>query len=294
MNTRKPTSFCIRFSGLTFRFELPSAAVLPPEIKALQCADGPPDETFEVRLLDAPLRPEESLFHRQGGVEYYRAQDGWLRIYTPLTAEDGCQVACRLRADGNHTLYYPASGWDRYARELHCMHLIGGETLLLKHQAFLLHSSVVMLDGKVILFSGPSGIGKSTQAGLWEEHLGARIINGDRCVIMKKPDGFYGGGSPWSGTSGIYHPDQAPIAGVFLLGQSGENAVERLGAAAFVPLLTQTIVNSWDADFMAELTGLMTALLARVPVYRLNCRPDREAVELAHRAIFKKEADPWK
>lgn len=283
---------CIRFSGLTLRFRLPQDAVLPREFQMLHCPDCEnPDETYEFRLLDSPLVPEVPARHRQSGIVYYDTPEGQLRVYAPLTAADGCQVACLLRPNGRNTLYYPASRWDFYARELRCMHLLGGESLLLKYQAFLLHSSVVMMDGKTILFSGPSGAGKSTQAELWKRHLGAEIINGDRCVIMKKQDTFYGGGSPWSGTSGIYNPAQAPIAGIFLVNQSPENSVVRLGAAAFVPLITQTIVNSWDKAFMEQVTGLITQLLEKVPVYRLNCRPDRDAALLAYETVFAKEAD---
>lgn len=282
---------CIRFSSLTLRFHLPQDAVLSRELTALQCADcDPPDEDFDICLLDSPLMPKVPMLHRQSGIEYYNSPAGQLRIYTQLTAADGCQVACLLRPNGKNTLYYPASRWEHYAQELHCMHLIGCEKLLLKHQAFLLHSAVVMMDGKTVLFSGPSGVGKSTQAQLWKDCLGAKVVNGDRCVIMKKQDTFYGGGSPWSGTSGIHCADQAPIAGIFLVNQSPENSVVRLGAAAFIPLLTQSIVNSWDTDFMARVTGLITELLAQVPVYRLNCRPDQKAVELAYQTVFKKEA----
>lgn len=40
----------------------------------------------------------------------------------------------------------------------------------------------------VILFSGPSGIGKSTHADLWVKHRGARVINGDRTLLQKLGD----------------------------------------------------------------------------------------------------------
>ena len=49
---------------------------------------------------------------------------------------------------------YMASGWLFYAK-------------LLLHGGMMLHSSAVELDGNAYLFSGPSGVGKSTQTGLW-------------------------------------------------------------------------------------------------------------------------------
>lgn len=279
--------FCISFSGITLRMILPAPAELPDELTAFLCDDpGTVDAEYEVRLIREPLCPGTDPVHRERGIEFHKTEEGWLRIYRSLIAKDGCQVACLLCPDGKNRLYYPASRWDFYAAPLRCIHLLGIESLLLRRDAFLLHSSVVLLEGKTVLFSGPSGAGKSTQAALWAQHLGAKVVNGDRCIIMKRPDGFYGGGSPWSGTSGIYHPDQAPIAGIFLVHQAPENSVQRLGRAAFAPLFTQTVLNSWDPEFMAQVSRLFSELLTHVPVYRLNCRPDEAAVMTAYRTVF--------
>lgn len=280
-------SLCISFSGITVRFVFPDRVPQSLDFASLICDDpGTVDEEYEICLLTSPLTPGREPVQSVSGVQIYPTNQGWLRIYSPLIAEDGCQVACLLCPDGKNKLYYPASMWDFFFDSFHCLHLIGGEVLLLKYNAFLLHSSVVMLNGKTILFSGPSGAGKSTQADLWVKHLGADLINGDRCVIMKKDNGFYGGGSPWCGTSGIRRRESAPIAGIFLVEQAPENHVQRLGFGAFAPLFTQTIVNSWDPSFMEKITRLFTDMMAQIPVYRLYCRPDEGAVQLVYHTLF--------
>ena len=286
-------SFCVRFSGIVIRFTLPTALTLPDCFAALRCADTEtPDVEYQVCLLTSPLCPGTAPVHQSGAATIYATDKGWLRIYSALTAADGCQVACLLRPDGKNILYYPASRWDHYREYWHCTHLLCGEAMLLQHNAFLLHSSVVMVNGKVVLFSGPSGAGKSTQARLWEQFAGAKIINGDRCVVMKKEDGFYGGGSPWCGTSGIYDGTQAPIAGIILIKKGTENRLRRLGFEAFVPLFSQTTLNSWDSSFMETVSGLHSQLLEQVSVYELECRPWREAVELVYDTLFGKEITP--
>ena len=283
-------SVCIYFSGLTFRFLFPNPIPLPEDFADLLCEQcDSPDEEFTIQLLNKPLRPEGNPIPGRGGAAIYETEEGWLRIYTPLTAEDGCQVACLLRSDGKNLLYYPASRWDYYSSPFHCLHLIAGEALLLRHGAMLLHSSLVMQEGKCVLFSGPSGAGKSTQARLWQEHLGSQILNGDRCVIRSFDGVICGGGSPWCGTSGIRRREHGPIAGIFLVRQAPENKVTRLGAEAFVPLLTQTTVNSWDKAFMEQVTEMIAELIRRVPIYRLDCTPGPEAVVLAYHTLFHKE-----
>lgn len=284
-------SFCLRFSGITTRFDLPTEIALPGNFLPFQCEDtDAPDEWYTVELLTEPLRPSEPRLLTLSETDIYHTKKGWLHIYPVLGDDGGCQVACLFCPDGHHTIYYPASKWDYYSEVWCCSHLILGEQLLLRHDALLLHSSLVLMEGKTILFSGPSGAGKSTQARLWQEHLGAQVLNGDRTVIMRKPDGtFWGGGSIWSGTSGIFRPEQAPIAGIFLVEKSHQDRVERLGIEAFLPLFTQTIVHSWDQAFMDKIMDLFSQLLAQIPVYRLYCRPDREAVEVVYETLFGKE-----
>lgn len=275
------------------RFITPTPITLPDNFRALRCEDtATPQDIYTIKLLTTPLRPSGPMVASEGETRIYQTEKGWLHINPVLGDADGCQVACLFCPDGNHTLYYPASRWEEYAQDLFCAHLICGERLLLRHSAILLHSSFVICGGKAVLFSGPSGAGKSTQAALWHEHLGVPVINGDRTVIRLQNDGFWAGGSIWSGTSGIFHPDQAPIAGIFLIEQAPCEKVERLGFDAFVPLFSQTLVNSWDPEFMNKALDLVAALLERIPVYRLFCRPVPEAVELGLETLFGKEFLP--
>lgn len=282
--------FCLEFSGITVRFDLPAPIAVPECFLPLLCPDTEtPDETYTVSLLTTPLKPQGKPLFRFQQTDIFRHDKGWLHIFPVQGDENGCQVACLFCPDGHHTLYYPAKKWDYYSAVWNCTHLICGEQMLLRHDAFLLHSSLVEYQGRTLLFSGPSGAGKSTQADLWHTHRGARILNGDRTVVMKKGDRFFGGGSFWCGTSGIIHPDQFPIAGIFLVEKAPENRLERLGFQAFRPLFTQTILNSWDQSFMDRVTALYAQLLSQVPVYRLYCRPDSGAVDLVYRTVFDKE-----
>lgn len=282
-------AFVIGFSGLRIRLIPPAAPMeLPDEFLSLLTHEsGPVDAEYEVQLLEKPLLPGSEPVHCYNGISLYQTDEGWLRIYPLRGSEEGCRVACLLRSNQKHILYYPAALWDHYTRPLHCAHLMGLEAVLLDANAFLLHSSVVLMNGKAVLFCGPSGAGKSTQAELWHRYLGAQILNGDRCVVMEKADGFYGGGSPLAGSSNIYRPEQAPIAAIILPQKAAENRIERLGFEAFPLLLSQTLLNSWDQAFMHRLTDLYQNLLSQIPIYRLHCRPDEAAVQLAYETTIK-------
>lgn len=284
-------SFCIRFSSLTVRFILPTEANLPECFLELLCGDtDTPDVTYRVSLIQKPISLNSTPIYEDGDIFVYKTTEGYLRIYKPLIEKDGCQVACLLRKNGENIMYYPEDKWhSKYHNYLHCTHLICGELMLLYRNALLLHSSVVLKDDKALLFCGASGAGKSTQAKLWQEHLGAEIINGDRCVLMKKDGIFFGGGSPFAGTSGIYSPKQAPIGGIFILNKASDNTITKVTRSAFRTLYYQTTINAWDKSFVDFVTDFYASLLGSVPVFELSCRPDKDAVMLAYNTLFSKE-----
>ena len=287
MNVNKP--FCIRFCGITIRFTPKAQITLGKELVDVMCEDCPnPQVEYEICPLTSPLRPTAAPINNNGTM-IYPTEEGWLRIYPSVCKEDGCQVACLLRSDGKNVLYYPASLWNYYTSPIKCAPLMGLETILIQHHAMLLHSSVVQVNGKAVLFCGPSQIGKSTQASLWEKYADADILNGDRCVIMEKDGCFYGGGSPLAGSSNIFRSEHFPIAGIFLLEKAEHNAISQVFASALPALLSQTLVNSWDTAFMTEITTLYQKLLTNVPIYKLQCKPDETAVHMAYQTLFGKE-----
>lgn len=279
--------FQVCFSNIKLRFIPPAPVQLSADIATLLCDDKyAVDAEYEIRLLTDPLQVSGHPLYVCEGMALYKTQEGWLRVFSPQFDESRCQVACLLCPNAKNVLYIHAPLWDQLSRPLNCFHLIGLEDVLLRRNAFLLHSSVVMHQGKAVLFCGPSGTGKSTQAKLWNEHLGAQILNGDRCVIMQKDDGFYGGGSPLAGSSGIYRKEQAPIAGIFLISHGEQNSISRLGFDAFPSLFSQTLVNSWDTDFMDRIIDLYQKLFEIVPIYHFECLPDVSAVERAYQLLF--------
>lgn len=161
------------------------------------------------------------------------------------------------------------------------------EQILLDHQGFYLHSAFVKYNGTGIIFSAPSGTGKSTQASLWEKYRGAEIINGDRTVLRKQNGGFVAYGSPYAGSSQIWKNESAPLKAIILLSQGPENVIRPAqNREAIRRLFPEILVNSWNPDFMDKVTSLLDCLIRTVPIYCLSCRPDEGAVELVERTLF--------
>lgn len=144
---------------------------------------------------------------------------------------------------------------------------------------FLLHASWIRYRDRAILFTGPSGIGKSTQAALWEQHRGAELINGDRAAIFPTADGAQVRGIPYCGSSGVNKNQTMPLAAVVTLSKAPENSMTRLkGAKAFRQLWEGCSVNLWDPEAIGLATQTVVDTVSAVPVYHLACTPDERSV----------------
>lgn len=162
------------------------------------------------------------------------------------------------------------------------------ENVLINHQGFILHSSFISWQNNGILFTAPSGTGKSTQADLWKKYEDADIYNGDRTIIRKIEGKYYGFGSPYAGSSGIYRNESAPIKAIVVIDQGPDNVIRRLrGREAFLPLFRETLMNTWNKEYMEKMTDLLMDAACQIPVYHLSCRPDQDAVNTVKNEILK-------
>lgn len=151
----------------------------------------------------------------------------------------------------------------------------------------MLHTSLVDYQGKGILFVGPSGIGKTTQAELWMKYRDAIIINGDMALVGEKDGSFTGYGCPWHGSSPYCENRQVPLAGIIVLEQAKENTLERLHGVTMIERMMRNIfLPHWYQKGAEAAMETVDHLLSTVPVYLLKCRPDEEAVAMVERALF--------
>jgi hypothetical protein len=159
------------------------------------------------------------------------------------------------------------------------LNTLEAEHHIARHSGFLLHSAFIQVDGKAILFTAPSGTGKSTQAELWRKYRGARIINGDRSAVTVGEQGVLAHGIPYCGTSGICTNAELPVAAIVYLTQSPKSAIQPLtGLRAFRHVWEGCSIHTWDREDMELSTNTVMEAIRQVPVVHLACRPDESAV----------------
>ena len=178
-------------------------------------------------------------------------------------------------------VYIPPSYADVFCRQGgNWLAYFALEQMLLPYDRFFLHSSAVIYQGKAYLFSAPSGGGKSTHANLWKAHFGAALLNGDKVLIHAEGGHCTAYGSPVAGSSGIYTNAKAPIAAIFILKKGTRNHLTPLTKrGALLTLYSEAIKNCNDPAFNHHLLDLIEKVQTCVPVFSLECLPEKSAVE---------------
>lgn len=163
------------------------------------------------------------------------------------------------------------------------------ERILLMHNSFVLHSSYIYWKQHAILFSAPSGTGKSTQADLWEKYENAEIVNGDRAAIRKIEGKWRAYGLPMCGTSNICKNISSPIAAIVIIRQSLENSILELnGLEIFKAIYSEITINRWNEAYVEKIVKLIQEISKEVLVLQLNCTKEREAVSVLKKYLFER------
>lgn len=265
----------LSISGLTFSLITPEMLSVQSEFQDFLV---PQHQASALRVRYTPVQtlpmPEGPPLADPGAFVVYRENGGFVRYYS---SRSQVTALSRRTPDGAEVFYIENGSRCSTIRD--CFTTFPLEALLLSRGRMILHASCVETDQGGILFSGPSGIGKSTQADLWQRFQGAKILNGDRVILHRAGQGWFASGSPYAGSSRIYVNRTVPVRAIVMLDQGKANKPSPLAASeAFRLLYPQLLVNTWDPDFVERVCDLCQVLIGDIPVVRFSCTPDQAAV----------------
>ena len=159
---------------------------------------------------------------------------------------------------------------------------------MLQYNVFIMHASVVEVDGEGYAFLAHSGTGKTTQTRLWLEHFGdrARVINGDKPLIRLDADGsFIACGTPWCGKEGMGCNASVPLKALFLLERSTEPSCKPADQEYSIDRLFHQLLMPEKPEQMVQLLDMVDKLVETVPCYRLLCDMTELSVLAAYNAV---------
>lgn len=158
-----------------------------------------------------------------------------------------------------------------------------------RHDMLFMHGSAILYHGKAYIFAAPSGTGKSTHTRLWKEIYGdeVTVINDDKPFLAFRDDKVYVCGTPWRGKHNIGQNIEAELGAICILRRGSANEINRLPAYDAVnDVIKQCNLQAYKDNSLIAL-DLIDKLLKIVPVYRLSCTPDIEAVDVCCKEMVK-------
>ncbi len=161
----------------------------------------------------------------------------------------------------------------------------------LSHYTFPIHASSIIHDNQAILFLGESGEGKSTQSKLWIEHISnVSLLNDDSPIVRIVNDFPIAFGSMWSGKVECYKNENYPIKALIRIRQAKENKIKKITPLEAIAALYPSCppMFAYNSYLVDDISAILSKIIKKVPVYILDCLPNRESVMTTYTAIYNK------
>lgn len=281
-----------RIAGLSLRLEAETGAggLLAPLAAFETQKDGAPDLCAEiVRREGIETPPGGALIDEY--VKWSAKSGGGYSVYNLDTPSGELMVL--TEADENWrnvriSFNTALPGYSREERETlfngAAFYMLGlaFRNAVLLHDGFVIHASSIDYDGSGLLFSAPSGTGKSTHINLWEKFYGdkTRVVNDDTPVVRILDGSPFLFGSPWCGSSFRGSNVCVPLRAMVALERGSDDSIRPLGANEVMQkLLPRVFLPYYSESLMDTAVGTFTRVAQKVPSYRLSCTMSRGAVE---------------
>mgnify|MGYP000087951183 CR=1 FL=1 len=271
---------CIKLYG--------SAELISPNFKAFYHEFSDDDTSQEIELVTTPppSRCYGQVLLQNSEMTVFENPDRYVVLFPQMQN----LYEAHMLKDGTYVRVYchPQVSETNIENLFHAIRLFFLFTAQ-RNGLFAIHSASVLYQGKAWLFSGHSGMGKSTHTALWQRHFGGRVqmINDDKPIIRKKGGVFYVYGTPWMGKSNIGANISAPLGAVFLLERDRVNYAEKVSAGKVFPKLLEATLISKKQDRMSKILELYDEIFSAVDLYSLHCTISDDAVTAAYDAICK-------
>lgn len=188
----------------------------------------------------------------------------------------------RERSNSNEQYQYP----DSYLESLALFRKLC-DYLLERGDGMVFHSSAVMVDGEVYLFTAPSGTGKSTHTRLWRELLGdkAIMVNDDKPIIRLIDGEFYVYGTPWTGKHHLGENTRGKLKAICKISKSKENRIRESNNREMLLVIFEQTIRPTAENKLDNLINIIDKMLNSVDKYYLECNMDISAAKLSYNTM---------
>ena len=139
---------------------------------------------------------------------------------------------------------------------------------LLYHDTFLMHGAVIAVGNTSYMFTGKSGIGKTTHIKLWLNNINSSfVVNGDKPLVIIDQKGAFACGTPWCGKEHFGANVVVPLHSIVFMERSSKNCIEEVSFKEALPRLLEQVYHPDDSDKMKKVLELLVRLRNHVSFY---------------------------
>jgi hypothetical protein len=267
---------CSKYLFCGCSLEIKSDEKIQPEAEFSTFLSDFTQADYSIRVLKTDNLPEEQgeMIFKSDRRKMYSDND--IQLYTAYyntKLRKYVDYACKIN-DSELYINYPD-----VLREVTIFECIDLPSMLLKRGIGIIHCSFIEYNGSAILFVGDKQVGKSTQAGLWEKHKNAEIINGDRAAVYFTDGKFYADGIPFCGTSKICKNKKVPIKALVCLSKGSHNEIKKLSTVdGFMRIFGKFTYHN-TREYVEMVSSLAADMANKLPIFDYSCLKDESAVD---------------
>lgn len=158
----------------------------------------------------------------------------------------------------------------------------------------LFHGAGIRAGTKGILFTAPSGTGKTTHIRLWEKKFASdpgyfTVINGDKPLLRVEEPGIRMYGTPWMGKERMGANDSVLLDAIVSLRRGSENRIREIRPEDAIPVLFRQTYRPDGREGLADTLALLNRISCSVRFYELDCNMEPKAADVAWLGIFECE-----
>ena len=254
---------------------------------------GPADMTINCFISENIAKPKGEIIEDVEGWNWCIEEDKTVSLYHSYS-KGVISTLIKWNSDFSVADAYAVDTFDETGLEIALKFYIIIRHILwyaiIEKDGIMLHSSAISYKGDGILFSAPSGTGKSTQSALWKKEFGdeVTIVNDDTPFIRNINGKSYVYGCPWSGKTDINEQMKVPVKAVISVKQGNENSVKELTPTeGFFRIFNET-KKPVESNMLDKAMDNVINFLSNTKVYELTCRPDKDAVYTLKKVLINK------
>ena len=271
-------ALCVSIAGLRIDFHGPAQLFSGYfDDFCMSESDTDADQEIEFRTVPPASNAYGKVLLRNDDMTIFENADRYVVLFPQMANIH--QVHMTL--DGSYVQFYCTPETSDLARE-NIFHAVRLFFLFIaqQHGKFAIHSASILYKEKAWLFSGHSGMGKSTHTSMWHEFLQTPYLNGDLNLLGIENDRIMVYGIPWCGTSEIYTTVNYELGGIILLGRDPEKDFlkELTPSERVIRVMQRMISPSWKERCFSRNLDFAGDIAEHVPVLYLLCTKNPSAV----------------